>query len=158
MPRPSLLGSPAASSLHTTCATCPAAGAADSGAPTIFDKIINKQIPAQIIYEDEEALAFRDVNPQGPVHFLVIPKHRNGLTQVSRGALGALRRGSRGGCLLEVAPEGESDPRLEEGGASSAAGGHTGRMQSCTVGAAASCCRAVLAGDGRLVVAALSSL
>lgn len=62
----------------------PVCSAADSGAPTIFDKIIKKEIPAQIIYEDEEALAFRDVSPQGPVHFLVIPKHRNGLTQVWR--------------------------------------------------------------------------
>ncbi|PRW60504.1 14 kDa zinc-binding [Chlorella sorokiniana] len=61
-----------------------AAAQADSGAPTIFDKIISKQIPAQIIYEDEDALAFRDINPQGPVHFLVIPKVRNGLTQLAK--------------------------------------------------------------------------
>ncbi|KAK9818397.1 hypothetical protein WJX72_012017 [[Myrmecia] bisecta] len=61
-----------------------AAGAGDTGEPTIFDKIIAKQIPADIIYEDEEALAFRDINPQAPVHFLVIPKHRNGLTQLSK--------------------------------------------------------------------------
>lgn len=51
-----------------------AEGLADSGAPTIFDKIISKEIPAQIIYEDEKCLAFRDINPQAPVHFLVIPK------------------------------------------------------------------------------------
>ncbi|MDX2256327.1 MAG: histidine triad nucleotide-binding protein [Pseudanabaenaceae cyanobacterium bins.39] len=41
---------------------------------TIFTKIINREIPATIIYEDELALAFRDINPQAPVHFLVIPK------------------------------------------------------------------------------------
>jgi histidine triad (HIT) family protein len=41
---------------------------------TIFSKIINREIPATIIYEDELALAFRDINPQAPVHFLVIPK------------------------------------------------------------------------------------
>ena len=41
---------------------------------TIFTKIIRKEIPAAILYEDELALAFRDVNPQAPVHFLVIPK------------------------------------------------------------------------------------
>lgn len=41
---------------------------------TIFDKIIRKEIPAEIIYEDELALAFSDINPQAPVHFLVIPK------------------------------------------------------------------------------------
>lgn len=41
---------------------------------TIFKKIINKEIPAEIVYEDEQCLAFRDVNPQAPVHILVIPK------------------------------------------------------------------------------------
>lgn len=44
--------------------------------PTIFDKIISKEIPATIIYEDEKCLAFRDIAPQAPVHFLVIPKIR----------------------------------------------------------------------------------
>lgn len=44
--------------------------------PTIFDKIISKEIPATIIYEDERCLAFRDISPQAPVHFLVIPKIR----------------------------------------------------------------------------------
>src|SRR4051812_28603719 len=43
-------------------------------AETIFAKIINRQIPADIVYEDESCLAFRDVNPQAPVHVLVIPK------------------------------------------------------------------------------------
>lgn len=41
---------------------------------TIFTKIINKEIPAEILYEDDLALAFNDINPQAPVHFLVIPK------------------------------------------------------------------------------------
>jgi histidine triad (HIT) family protein len=41
---------------------------------TIFTKIINREIPAQIVYEDEKCLAFRDVNPQAPVHVLLIPK------------------------------------------------------------------------------------
>ncbi|MCS3904619.1 histidine triad (HIT) family protein [Methylohalomonas lacus] len=41
---------------------------------TIFAKIINREIPADIVYEDERCLAFRDVNPQAPVHILVIPK------------------------------------------------------------------------------------
>lgn len=44
--------------------------------PTIFDKIISKEIKADIIYEDELCLAFNDVSPQAPVHFLVIPKRR----------------------------------------------------------------------------------
>lgn len=42
----------------------PKHSAADSGAPTIFDKIISKEIPSQILYEDDTALAFRDINPQ----------------------------------------------------------------------------------------------
>lgn len=41
---------------------------------TIFSKIIRREIPAQIVYEDEHILAFRDVNPQAPVHVLFIPK------------------------------------------------------------------------------------
>lgn len=40
----------------------------------IFCKIINKEIPSQIVYEDNEILAFKDINPQAPVHILVIPK------------------------------------------------------------------------------------
>lgn len=46
------------------------------GEETIFDKIISKQLHADIIYEDDRCLAFNDVMPQGPVHFLVIPKKR----------------------------------------------------------------------------------
>lgn len=41
---------------------------------TIFLKIINREIPADIIYEDDHCLAFRDVTPQAPVHVLLIPK------------------------------------------------------------------------------------
>ncbi|NEQ97208.1 MAG: histidine triad nucleotide-binding protein [Cyanothece sp. SIO2G6] len=41
---------------------------------TIFSKIIRKEIPADIVYEDDLALAFRDISPQAPVHILVIPK------------------------------------------------------------------------------------
>ena len=41
---------------------------------TIFTKIINKEIPADILFENDDILAFRDINPQAPVHFLVIPK------------------------------------------------------------------------------------
>ncbi|NJM00091.1 MAG: histidine triad nucleotide-binding protein [Synechococcaceae cyanobacterium SM2_3_2] len=41
---------------------------------TIFGKIIRKEIPAQIVYEDDEVLAFEDIQPQAPVHILVIPK------------------------------------------------------------------------------------
>ena len=41
---------------------------------TIFDKIISKEIPAEIVYEDDQCLAFKDANPQAPVHILIIPK------------------------------------------------------------------------------------
>lgn len=41
---------------------------------TVFQRIIDRQIPADIVYEDEHVLAFRDVHPQAPVHLLVIPK------------------------------------------------------------------------------------
>ncbi len=40
----------------------------------IFCKIVNKEIPSQIVYEDEDVLAFNDINPVAPVHILVIPK------------------------------------------------------------------------------------
>ena len=41
---------------------------------TIFKRIIDKEIPAKIIYEDDQCLAFQDVNPQAPTHVLLIPK------------------------------------------------------------------------------------
>ena len=43
---------------------------------TIFDKILAGDIPAKVVYEDEHVLAFHDVNPQAPVHVLVIPKQK----------------------------------------------------------------------------------
>lgn len=48
---------------------------------TIFGKIARHEIPAKIVFEDDQALAFHDVNPQAPVHVLVIPKKP--LTQLS---------------------------------------------------------------------------
>lgn len=41
---------------------------------TIFGKIIRREIPADIVYEDDDVLAFRDLNPQAPVHVLFVPK------------------------------------------------------------------------------------
>ena len=41
---------------------------------TIFSRIIDRSIPADIVYEDDKSLAFRDVSPQAPTHVLVIPK------------------------------------------------------------------------------------
>ncbi|MCC6232681.1 MAG: histidine triad nucleotide-binding protein [Verrucomicrobiales bacterium] len=45
-----------------------------SSAVTLFEKIIARQIPAQIVFEDDQVLAFRDIHPQAPTHVLVIPK------------------------------------------------------------------------------------
>jgi histidine triad (HIT) family protein len=41
---------------------------------TVFSKIINKEIPADIVFESENILAFKDIKPQAPVHILIIPK------------------------------------------------------------------------------------
>ena len=43
-------------------------------ADTLFAKIIRREIPADIVYEDDQVLAFRDVTPQAPVHVLIVPK------------------------------------------------------------------------------------
>ena len=43
---------------------------------TIFQKIIDKELPADIVYEDDSCLAFKDINPVAPIHILIIPKKR----------------------------------------------------------------------------------
>ena len=60
------------------------AGQRDTDPPTIFDKIIAKEIPAAIVKETDDVLAFKDINPAAPAHILVIPKHRNGLSRLQR--------------------------------------------------------------------------
>ena len=42
--------------------------------PTIFTKIINRELPADIVYEDDQCMAFRDINPKAPTHVLLVPK------------------------------------------------------------------------------------
>ena len=44
-------------------------------ADTIFGKIIRREIPADIVYENDDVLAFKDLNPQAPMHVLFVPKH-----------------------------------------------------------------------------------
>ena len=52
----------------------------------LFCKIINREIPASIVYEDDRVLAFNDINPQGPTHVLVIPKrHISSLNELTEG-------------------------------------------------------------------------
>jgi histidine triad (HIT) family protein len=41
---------------------------------TLFEKIIKREVPAQVIHEDDQCVAVRDINPQAPIHILVIPK------------------------------------------------------------------------------------
>ena len=43
-------------------------------AKTIFQRIVDREIPADIVFEDEHCIAFRDVNPQAPTHVLLVPK------------------------------------------------------------------------------------
>ncbi|CAN1221212.1 14 kDa zinc-binding protein, partial [Linum grandiflorum] len=55
-----------------------------------FDKIIAKEIPCSIVYEDEKVLAFRDISPQAPVHVVIIPKIRDGLTELAEARHGEI--------------------------------------------------------------------
>jgi len=50
---------------------------------TIFHKILRKEIPSKAVYEDEQVYAFRDINPQAPVHIIIIPKEMQGLNMLS---------------------------------------------------------------------------
>ena len=50
------------------------AGQPMTDSKTIFKRILDKEIPADIVYEDDRCLAFRDINPQAPTHVLIIPK------------------------------------------------------------------------------------
>lgn len=51
----------------------------------IFCKIIRKEIPSEIVYEDDEILAFKDINPAAPIHILVIPKrHISSLVKLEK--------------------------------------------------------------------------
>jgi histidine triad (HIT) family protein len=60
----------------------------------IFLKIIERKIPANIVYEDDRCLAFRDINPQAPVHVLIIPRQviatHADITEADAGLLGHL--------------------------------------------------------------------
>ena len=77
----------------------------------IFCKIIAKEIPAQIVYENEHVLAFDDLNPQAPCHVLVIPKKHitsgNDMTPEDRECLGAmLLAGSKVAQIKGIADDG----------------------------------------------------
>lgn len=61
---------------------------------TIFEKIIAREIPAKVIWEDKDAIAFEDVNPQAPVHVLIVPKkvipRLSAVTEADHALLGKL--------------------------------------------------------------------
>lgn len=61
---------------------------------TVFDRILSREIPADIVFENDEILGFRDITPQAPVHVLFIPKRRiatlNDLEETDQGLIGRL--------------------------------------------------------------------
>ena len=62
--------------------------------PTLFTRIINREIPSTIVYEDDLVLAFKDINPLAPIHILIVPKKEvatvNDVTSDDEAALGRL--------------------------------------------------------------------
>lgn len=83
----------------------------DSAMSTIFSKIIAREIPARIVYEDDLCLAFHDVNPQAPVHVLVIPKR-----EIARVALTTTHDEPLLGHLLYVAQQVAKQEGLHDSG------------------------------------------
>ena len=78
---------------------------------TIFSKIIAREIPARIAYEDDFCLAFHDVNPQAPVHLLVIPKK-----EIPRVAAATVQDEPLLGHLIQVAQTVAQKEGLHESG------------------------------------------
>lgn len=92
---------------------------------TIFDKIIRREIPADIVYEDDLCLAFRDIHPQAPIHILVVPKRNIPTLQsvklddeqllghllfATQQIAVAQKIGDRGyRCIINVGPDGGQD-------------------------------------------------
>lgn len=78
---------------------------------TLFEKLIARQIPAEIVYEDDQVFAFRDIRPQAPTHILVVPKR-----PIPRIAEAQSTDGPLLGTLLLKAAEVARQVGLEEGG------------------------------------------
>lgn len=79
--------------------------------PSIFEKIINGQVPADIVLDDDEVVVFRDITPQAPVHLLAVPKHRiNRLGEATAGDESVL------GKLLLASKKAAHDAGLAESG------------------------------------------
>jgi histidine triad (HIT) family protein len=77
---------------------------------TIFEKIINRDIPAEILFEDEVCIVIRDIEPQAPVHCLVIPKKK-----IERISLSKDSDQSTLGHLLLIARKTAFDEKLDSG-------------------------------------------
>ena len=61
--------------------------------PTVFERIIDREIPAEIIYEDGEMLAIKDINPVAPLHVIIFPKrHCKGLDEAQTSHAGTIGR------------------------------------------------------------------
>jgi glutathione S-transferase/diadenosine tetraphosphate (Ap4A) HIT family hydrolase len=90
------------------------AGTRDTAPATIFDKILAREIPSEVVYEDDVCLAFRDINPAAPTHVLLIPKERQGLVKL--GAATAEHAATLGHMMVAAAAvakqEGLEDFRL----------------------------------------------
>lgn len=77
----------------------------------LFCKIANKEIEAEVVYEDDEILAFKDINPKAPIHFLFIPKrHIASLNDIGEGDAGIL------GKILLKAKEVAKNHGIDENG------------------------------------------
>ena len=71
-------------------------------AECLFCRVVSGEVPGDVVYENDEAMAFRDVNPQAPTHVLVVPKeHYADLAELAGGAPGALTAVAR--AVAEVA-------------------------------------------------------
>jgi histidine triad (HIT) family protein len=80
-------------------------------ADCLFCRIINREIPASIVYEDDSVLAFNDINPQGPTHVLVVPKrHIASLNDPHRRT--TMRSSARWSRAAAIASERASPPRV----------------------------------------------
>ncbi|MCS7151538.1 MAG: histidine triad nucleotide-binding protein [Endomicrobia bacterium] len=57
----------------------------------IFCRIINKEIPSEIVYEDDDIIVFKDINPQAPIHLLIVPKqHIESINNIDKDSISIL--------------------------------------------------------------------
>ncbi len=76
----------------------------------LFCKIVKKEIKADIVYEDDEIIGFNDINPQAPVHILVVPKkHIEDLTKIEKDDVRVMGR------IMEVIKDIAKEKHLESG-------------------------------------------